>query len=183
MCHVGELITEQEHLIKGRIRVFVCPCLIQLLVVHDEKRIRIGNQFVREINGADRGDKTARLDPFPLDERIIGVTAGRGGNGNRDNICILTAFLDGIANDVILDVRANAKLALLTKQITQKEGINELLKAQDQMAWVKAMTNEQKKLFSRYTDAVHEHQMTTDCLIFQNGFNLGARIMLEAMEE
>ena len=45
------------------------------------------------------------------------------------------------------------------------------------------MTNEQKKLFSRYTDAVHEHQMTTDCLIFQNGFNLGARIILEAMEE
>ena len=45
------------------------------------------------------------------------------------------------------------------------------------------MTNEQKKLFSRYTDAVHEHQMTTDYLIFQNGFNLGARIMLEAMEE
>lgn len=45
------------------------------------------------------------------------------------------------------------------------------------------MTNEQKKLFSRYTDAVHEHQMITDCLIFQNGFNLGARIMLEIMEE
>ena len=45
------------------------------------------------------------------------------------------------------------------------------------------MTNEQKKPFSRYTDAVHEHQMTIDCLIFQNGFNLGARIMLEAMEE
>jgi len=25
--------------------------------------------------------------------------------------------------------------------------------------------------------------MTTDCLIFQNGFKLGARIMLEVMEE
>lgn len=45
------------------------------------------------------------------------------------------------------------------------------------------MTNEQKELFTRYTDAVREHQMTTDCLIFQNGFNLGARIMLEVMEE
>ena len=46
---------------------------------------------------------------------------------------------------------------------------------------------EYKKLleqqFSRYTDAVREHQMTTDCLIFQNGFKLGARIMLEVMEE
>ena len=37
------------------------------------------------------------------------------------------------------------------------------------------MTDEQKELFSRYTDAVREHQMTTDCLIFQNGFKLGAR--------
>lgn len=45
------------------------------------------------------------------------------------------------------------------------------------------MTDEQKELFSRYTDAVHEHQMTTDCLIFQNGFKLGARMMLEVMEE
>lgn len=33
-----------------------------------------------------------------------------------------------------------------------------------------AITNKQKELFSRYTDAVHEHQMKTDCLIFQNGF-------------
>lgn len=45
------------------------------------------------------------------------------------------------------------------------------------------MTNEQKELFSRYTDAVREHQMTTDCLIFQNGLRLGARMMLEVMEE
>ena len=45
------------------------------------------------------------------------------------------------------------------------------------------MTDEQKELFSRYTDAVREYQMTTDSLIFQNGFKLGARIMLEVMEE
>lgn len=45
------------------------------------------------------------------------------------------------------------------------------------------MTGEQKELFSCYTDAVREHQMTTDSLIFQNGFKLGARIMLEVMEE
>ena len=45
------------------------------------------------------------------------------------------------------------------------------------------MTDEQKELFSRYTDAVREYQMTTDCLIFQNGFKLGARMMLEVMEE
>ena len=45
------------------------------------------------------------------------------------------------------------------------------------------MTDKQKKLFSRYTDAVREHQIITDCLIFQNGFKLGARMMLEVMEE
>lgn len=45
------------------------------------------------------------------------------------------------------------------------------------------MTDEQKELFSRNTDAVREHQMATDSLIFQNGFKLGVRIMLEVMEE
>ena len=40
-----------------------------------------------------------------------------------------------------IDDQANAKLALLTKQMAQKEGINELLKTQDQMAWVRAMNN------------------------------------------
>lgn len=45
------------------------------------------------------------------------------------------------------------------------------------------MTNEQKELFEKYTDCVRVHQTITDCMIFQNGFKLGARIMLEAMEE
>lgn len=40
-----------------------------------------------------------------------------------------------------IDSQANAKLALLTKQMAQKEGISELLKAQDQMAWVRDMNN------------------------------------------
>ena len=45
------------------------------------------------------------------------------------------------------------------------------------------MTNEQKELFEKYTDCVREHQTNTDCLIFQNSFKLGARMMLEVMEE
>ena len=45
------------------------------------------------------------------------------------------------------------------------------------------LTDEQKELFEKYTDCVREHQINTDCLIFQNGFKLGARIMLEVMEE
>ena len=45
------------------------------------------------------------------------------------------------------------------------------------------MTDEQKELFSRYTDAVREHQTMAECLLFQNSFKLGARMMLEVMEE
>lgn len=40
-----------------------------------------------------------------------------------------------------IDTQANAKLALLTKQMAEKEGINEHLKAQDQMVWVRAMNS------------------------------------------
>ena len=45
------------------------------------------------------------------------------------------------------------------------------------------MTEEQKALFEKYTDCVREFQTITDCLIFQNGFKLGVRMMLEIMGE
>ena len=45
------------------------------------------------------------------------------------------------------------------------------------------MTDEQKELFEKYTDCIGEYRTITDCLIFQNGFKLGARMMLEVMEE
>ena len=45
------------------------------------------------------------------------------------------------------------------------------------------MTDEQKELFEQYSDCVQEHYTITDCLIFQNSFKLGARMMLEVMEE
>lgn len=45
------------------------------------------------------------------------------------------------------------------------------------------MTEEQKELFSRYTDAVHEHQNMAECLLFQSSFKLGARMMVEVMED
>lgn len=44
-------------------------------------------------------------------------------------------------------------------------------------------TDEQKELFSRYTDAVREYQTMAECLLFQNSFKLGARMMLEVIEE
>ena len=45
------------------------------------------------------------------------------------------------------------------------------------------MTDEQKDLFEKYTDCVREYQTIADCLLFQNSFKLGARMMLEVMEE
>ena len=45
------------------------------------------------------------------------------------------------------------------------------------------MTDEQKELFSRYTDAVREYQTMAECLLFQNSFRLGARMMLEVTEK
>ena len=45
------------------------------------------------------------------------------------------------------------------------------------------MTDEQKELYEKYTDCVREHQSITGCLIFQNSFRLGTRMMLEVMGE
>ena len=45
------------------------------------------------------------------------------------------------------------------------------------------MTDAQKELFRKYTDCVREYQTITDCLLFQNSFKLGARMMLAVMEE
>jgi len=45
------------------------------------------------------------------------------------------------------------------------------------------MTDTQKDLFSRYQDCVREYQAMAECLLFQNSFCLGAKIMLEVMEE
>lgn len=45
------------------------------------------------------------------------------------------------------------------------------------------ITDAQKELFEKYTDCVLENQVITDCLIFQNGFKLGARMMSEVMED
>ena len=45
------------------------------------------------------------------------------------------------------------------------------------------MTDAQKELFTRYTDCVREYQAMAECLLFQNSFRLGAKIMLEVIEE
>lgn len=49
--------------------------------------------------------------------------------------CKLHSYLANI------DAQAQDRLALLIKQMVEKEGVTEQLKAQDQMAWVGAMNN------------------------------------------
>lgn len=44
-------------------------------------------------------------------------------------------------------------------------------------------TDEQKDLFSRYVDCVREFQTMADCLLFQSSFRLGARMMVEILDE
>ena len=62
-----------------------------------------------------------------------------------------------------------------------KEALRRIDKSEEKL--LDTMTDEQKELFSRYTDAVREHQTMAESLLFQNSFKLGARMMLEAMQE
>ena len=43
------------------------------------------------------------------------------------------------------------------------------------------MTEDQKELFTKYSDCVKEYQVMAECLLFQNSFRLGGRMMLEVM--
>ena len=45
------------------------------------------------------------------------------------------------------------------------------------------MTDTQKELFTRYADCVWEYQTIAECMLFQNSFRLGARMMLAVMDE
>ena len=45
------------------------------------------------------------------------------------------------------------------------------------------MTDDQKEIFSRYIDAVQDYQTIAECLLFQNSFRLGARMIAEVMVE
>ncbi len=45
------------------------------------------------------------------------------------------------------------------------------------------MTNAQQELFNRYLESVLEYQTLSELMLFQNSFKLGARLMVEVMEE
>ena len=62
-----------------------------------------------------------------------------------------------------------------------KDALQLIVRNEDKL--LATMTDEQKELFEKYTDCVREYQTITDCLLFQNSFKLGARMMLAVMEE
>ena len=52
-------------------------------------------------------------------------------------------LISGRLNTYLADIneQATEQMLLLTKQMTEREGVTELLKAQDQMLWVQLMNN------------------------------------------
>ena len=70
------------------------------------------------------------------------------------------------------DTSACREYKQLLEQVCRKE---EILQA--------TLGKEQKALFIQYTDSVNQYHAITDCMLFQNSFRLGARMMLEVMEE
>ena len=84
---------------------------------------------------------------------------------------ILEEFWYGNIEPTEYDTSSNKEYKKLVELICRNE---EKLRA--------IMTDEQKDLFEKYSDCVRENQVITDCLIFQNGFKLGARMMLEVMK-
>lgn len=48
---------------------------------------------------------------------------------------------------------------------------------------LQTMTDSQKELLTQYMDSQRELSALLACTLFQNSFRLGARVMLEVMEE
>ena len=56
-----------------------------------------------------------------------------------------------------------------------------ILKQEDQL--LESMTEEQKELFMKYADNVSEMHSIVERMVFVSSFRLGARMMMEVMEE
>ncbi len=83
---------------------------------------------------------------------------------------VLEEFWYGNLNPAEYDSCAGKEYKELLRLISRNE---------DQL--LATMTEEQKEMFSRYTDCIREHQAMVECLLFQNSFRLGGRMMLEVM--
>lgn len=83
---------------------------------------------------------------------------------------VLEEFWYGNLNPAEYDACPDEEYKELIRLISRKE--EKLLET---------MTEEQRDIFSRYSDCVREHQALAESLLFQNSFRLGARIMLEIL--
>ena len=62
-----------------------------------------------------------------------------------------------------------------------KEMLQRISRNEDKL--LATMTDAQKELFTRYAYCVREYQIMAECILFQQGFKLGAQMMLEIMSE
>ena len=62
-----------------------------------------------------------------------------------------------------------------------KEALHRIVNNEEKL--LATMTDEQKAIFSCYDECVRKFQAITDCMLFQNSFKLGARMMLEVIGE
>ena len=154
------------------------------------------------VNGMDyvlTGDYYIPVLELPAEERSIGKYGRmyreylKEHNPMLYNDLILTCKLWTYLAD--LNEQAQKRLKLIMEQMKASEDVTEYdtaackelkealrLITRNEEKLLATMTEEQKELFSRYTDAVHEHQTMAECLLFQNSFKLGARMMVEVME-
>ena len=82
----------------------------------------------------------------------------------------LTELLDANIEPAEYDISSGKEYKELLQLISRNE--DKLLAT---------MTEEQKELFTKYADCVREYQVMAECLLFQNSFRLGGRMMLEVM--
>lgn len=62
-----------------------------------------------------------------------------------------------------------------------KEALQQVSKSEEELRAI--MTDEQRIVLEHHMDSVQRFMAVTECLLFQNSFKLGARMMLEVMEE
>ena len=84
---------------------------------------------------------------------------------------ILEEFWYGNIEPAEYDISPNKEYKEMLQLISQNE--DKLLAT---------MTDAQKELFTKYADCVREYQVMAECILFQNSFRLGARMMIAVLE-
>ena len=90
-----------------------------------------------------------KIPNLTLPHEESNITLGKWGMLHKDylleykKVVFITLLTQGKVWQYLADIdtQARNKLDLLVTQLAEKEGINECLKAQDQLAWVRAMNN------------------------------------------